>query len=127
VANVRTPARLLTVFAVLAGLFLMHGLPGQSCAAGSGMSAPVVADHAMSSGIMSSGIMSFGTMTSGHGSVCEFTAPSRDPIPVLALVLLAVAVLVTALWRPLLVGGPDRRGPPVSGAELLTLECVSRT
>jgi hypothetical protein len=112
-------ARLVTVFAVLAGIFLMHGLPAQSCAAGSGdMATMAVADHASHTEP---------AMSPGHGSPCVFTMPSRDHAPVLALVLLTVAALVTALWRPRLVGGPSRRGPPLSGPQLLTLVCVSRT
>ncbi|MFC0432468.1 hypothetical protein [Kutzneria buriramensis] len=107
-----TRARLLTLFAVLVGIFLMHGLPMQSCA-GDSMAAPMA--H-VAAGVSSS-----------HGGVCEFTAPSRDTGPLLTLVLVAVALLVTVLWRPLLVGGPSRRGPPLSGARLLTVVCVSRT
>ncbi|EWM12543.1 hypothetical protein KUTG_02847 [Kutzneria sp. 744] len=106
-------ARLLTVFAVLAGVFLMHGLPAQDCSAA--MPAMGAVAH--------TGM----DMGSGHGGVCVFTTPSRDHLPILALVLLFVAVLLTVLWRPLLVAGPSRRGPPLFGARLLTVVCVSRT
>jgi hypothetical protein len=116
---VTTSARLLTLFALLAGIFLMHGLPAQSCAAGAGdMPAMVDVGH---------GVQVEPAMSPGHGSPCVFTAPSRDQVPVLALVLLVVGVLLTMLWRPLLVGGPSRRGPPLAGARLLNLVCVSRT
>ena len=121
--GVTTGARLLTLFAVLVGIFLMHGLPAQSCAAGSGdMSTVITVDHAPHLGPAMGPAMG-----PGHGGVCVFTMPSRDHAPVLALVLLLVAVLLTVLWRPLLVGGPGRRGPPVSGVQLLTVVCVSRT
>jgi hypothetical protein len=113
VGTVTHGARLLTVFAVLAGVFLMHGLPAQDCSGAAMPSMTAVAHTGMD-------------MDSGHGGVCVFTTPSRDHAPLLALVLLFVAVLLTVVWRPLLVGGPSRRGPP-SGAELLTLVCVSRT
>ena len=114
-----TGARLLTLFAVVVGIFLMHGLPAQSCAAGSGdMSTIITVDHVAHLDP---------AMSPGHGGVCVFTTPSRDHAPVLALVLLVAAALLTVLWRPLLVGGPGRRGPPVFGAELLTVVCVSRT
>ncbi|MBB5890270.1 hypothetical protein [Kutzneria kofuensis] len=107
-------ARLLTVLAVLAGVFLMHGLPAQDC---SGVAMPTM------TAVAHPGM----DMGSGHGGVCVFTTPSRDQAPLLALVLLVVAVLLTVLWRPLLVGGPSRRGPPLAGAQLLTMVCVSRT
>jgi len=107
-------ARLLTALAVLAGVFLMHGLPAQDC---SGAAMPTMAATAHAG-------MDMG---SGHGGVCVFTTPTRDHAPILALVLLFVAVVLTVLWRPLLVGGPSRRGPPVFGARLLTVVCVFRT
>jgi hypothetical protein len=113
VGGVTSGARLLTVFAVLAGVFLMHGLPAQDCSGAAMPSMTAVAHTGMDMG-------------SGHGGVCVFTTPSRDHAPVLALVLLFVALLLTVVWRPLLVGGPSRRGPP-SGPELLTMVCVSRT
>jgi hypothetical protein len=113
---VRTGARLLTLFAVLVGVFAMHGLTTQDC---SGVAMPSMAAVAHADPGMDMG--------SGHGGVCVFTAPTRDQAPVLALVLLLVAVLLTALWRPRLVGGPSRRGPPLFGARLLTLMCVART
>jgi hypothetical protein len=119
VAPVTTGARLATLFAVLAGIFLMHGLPAQSCAAGSGdMPTMVVVDHALHAEPL---------MSPGHGSPCVFTMPFRDHAPLLALVLLVVATLLTVWWRPLLVGGPGRRGPPLAGPRLLTVVCVSRT
>ncbi|QUQ67562.1 hypothetical protein [Kutzneria sp. CA-103260] len=110
----RTSARLLTLVAVLVGVFAMHGLATRDC---SGVAMSSMAAHA------APGM----DMGSGHGGVCVFTAPSRDQAPVLALVLLAVAVLLTALWRPMLVPGPRRRGPPLFGAGLLTMVCVART
>ncbi|MFI9388267.1 hypothetical protein [Kutzneria sp. NPDC052558] len=112
----RTSARLLTLFAVLVGVFAMHGLAPQDC---SGMSMPSMSAMAHADAGMDMG--------SGHGGMCVFTAPSRDHFPVLALVLLAVAVLVTTLWRPVSTSGPSRRGPPLSGARLLTVVGVSRT
>jgi len=114
VGPVTPGARLLTVFAVLAGVFLMHGLPAQDCSGAAAMPSMTAVAH--------TGM----DMGSGHGGVCLFTTPSRDHAPVLPLALLFVAVPLTVVWRPRLVGGPSRRGPP-SGAELLTMVCVSRT
>ncbi len=92
----------------------MHGLATQDC---SGVPMPSMSAH------VDPGM----DMGSGHGGVCVFTAPSRDQVPVLALVFLAVALLVTTLWRPLSAPSAYRRGPPLSGARLLTLVCVART
>ena len=114
VGLVTSGARLLTALAVLAGVFLMHGLPAQDCG-GAAMSSMSAVAHTGAD------------MDSGHGGLCVFTTPSHDQGPLLALALLFVAVVLTVVWRPLLVGGPSRRGPPRSGAELLTVVCVSRT
>lgn len=93
----------------------MHGLPARDC---SGAAMPSMAHIHADAGM---------DMGSGHGGVCEFTAPSRDQAPMPALLLLAVAVLLTTLWRPRMAAGPSRRGPPLSGVQLLTVVCVSRT
>jgi len=132
-------ARLLTVCALVGGLFLMHGLPAQACAGGSGMAttamtgmatggpggqailsgAPVHGDHAAAR-----------PAGPGHGAPCVFTPAPRGLDALLALLLLATTAALAASARPARGAGPasrGRRAPPRAGPELLATLCVSRT
>jgi hypothetical protein len=124
-------ARLLAACAVLVGLFLMHGLPAQSCAAGSGMAttahpleaAPVPAmAHPPAAGTAMPG-------SAGHGTACVALPAPRGVDVLLALLLLAVATALLPAVRA--VGDaarhPSGRRAPPGGAALLTRLCVSRT
>lgn len=137
-ASARATARLLTVCSVLTGLFLMHGLPEQSCSGGAGMPAVMTAasmighggqpaltaapEHGDRAVVLPAG--------PGHGTVCVFTPAPRGIDTLLALLLLAAIVALAWPVRPALGGHRyprRRRAPPRAGAGLLTALCVSRT
>ena len=112
-------ARLLTLCAVLVGVFLMHGLPAQSCAGGSmpvtmTVMAPV---H----------VAPLTEMGPGHDDLCVFTMPSHGSDGLLALLLIAVVAWFAPLWPSSRVFRHRRRGPPLAGVRLLSQVCVSRT
>lgn len=125
-ASAGAMARLLTVCAVLIGLFLMHGLPAQACPAGTAMSA-VTTGHAEHPVL---GLGAHGDQAA-HGTPCVFTpAPRGIDAMLTLLLLLASAVVLVSPPRPALVGDrhPRRhRAPPRTGEQLLTRLCVSRT
>lgn len=139
-ASARVFARLLTLCAVLAGLFFMHGLPAQACAGGTGgmpatvttASPPVshLDSIALAAGpVHRDMVASLGAVVE-HGTPCDF-APAPRGIDVLLLLLLLAATV--ALASPRLPGGGGRRNPishrapPRTAGELLTALCVSRT
>ncbi len=136
----RAIVRVLTLFAVLVGLFLMHGLPAQACSGGTGMSATVMTQTAPGGPDGQALVGTAHALTTvgsaalpaapGHGAVCLFVSPPRGIDALLALLLLAAAVALVRIVRPPLgaVGGRRRhRAPPRAGMELLTRLCVSRT
>lgn len=136
----RAWTRALAVFAVLAGLFLMHGLAPQGCPSGEGMAitatptagtmradefmgaSPASADRHLSAAMSPVQIMA-----TGHGELCTATSPPQ-PSTGLAL-LLALAALITAAAA---MGSSTwtiqvrRRPPSPTGSALLTTLCVSR-
>lgn len=137
-ASTRVIARVLTVCAVLVGLFVMHGLPAQACPAGTGMAAASAAGHrgeparaTMSvQGEMSTAFPAVHTATPEHGTACVFTPAPRGIDELLALLLAATVALVSPAWRPTVAGyryPRSHRAPPGPGTELLTALCVSRT
>jgi hypothetical protein len=136
-APARAIARLLTLGAVLAGLFAMHGLAAQACPGGTGMSAPVMTAPATAHpggitpmrGPKAAALPSADADMPGHGTVCVFTPAPRGISALLALLLLAATVpLVSPAWPVVGVRSPiSHRAPPHGGAELLTTLCVSRT
>ncbi|MBA8928592.1 hypothetical protein BC739_005809 [Kutzneria viridogrisea] len=115
--------RTITVFAVLVGVFAMHGLPmavGTGCHGGStAMSATAMSGHADSGPVAAP--------AHHRGELCVFVQPdAADSSALLALAVLALTAfaLVLGLWST------DRpsRGPPLpSGAQLLLRLSVSRT
>lgn len=129
-------ARLLTVCALVGGLFLMHGLPAQACAGGNGMAttamtgmatggpaghatlggAPVHGDHA-----------TVRHAAPGHGTPCVVTPAPRGLDALLALLLLAATAALAASARPARSASRGRRAPPRAGPGLLATLCVSRT
>ncbi|MGW4385504.1 hypothetical protein [Streptomyces sp. NPDC004685] len=140
-ARRRGMARLLTLCAVLFGLFLMHGAPAtaaEGCHGAMAAAAPMSEGHADAA-------MEFATppaMThvSGpqasqarvmDGTTCVST-PARDlnPLPTGGL-MAVVAVLATAAFlvgRPVALGRTGRRGPPSPGGRSLLLQvCIART
>ena len=125
-------ARLLSLCAILLGLFLMHGSPAAAVdgchgrAASDGHpSAPASTESARTQ----PGTLRAADDMSGHGTLCVATpAEQRIPLPVAPLtVLFALAALaawaVHRAWRP---GGTGRRGPP-GGRGLLLQVCIART
>ena len=132
-------ARLLAVCALVTGLFLMHGLPAQACAGGSGMATAAMAGmatggpggHAVPSGAPVHGDHAVvWPAAPGHGTPCVFTPAPRGLDALLALLLLAATAAPAASARP--VRGArhtprGRRAPPRAGPELLATLCVSRT
>jgi hypothetical protein len=132
--------RLLTVCALVTGLFLMHGLPAQACAGGSGMATTAMTGMATSGpggqAIILSGAPVHGDHAAarpavpGHGTPCVFTPAPRGLDALLALLLLAATAALAASARPArgTRSAPrSRRAPPRAGPELLATLCVSRT
>ncbi|WP_330279002.1 hypothetical protein OHO83_08245 [Streptomyces sp. NBC_00569] len=131
-------ARLLTVCAVLFGLFLMHGSPAsaaEGCHGSMPAPAPVSVGHDGSSMTMAhapathhpgpavqAAVMS--------GALCV-AIPVHERIPVAAPGLLAVAaVTIAGAWTPAwlrALGGSGLRGPPTGGRDLLLQVCIART
>ncbi|WAL69683.1 DUF6153 family protein [Amycolatopsis cynarae] len=135
-------ARLLIACAVLAGLFAMHGLPAQGCAAGSGVHATAMSMTTTERGAEAvAPAVSQGDRTAAHpgtqgdrtagGVACVFTPASRGIDALLVFLLLAATVALA--WPAPLPGFAGRghprshRAPPRTGARLLTTLCVSRT
>ncbi|TCO54871.1 DUF6153 family protein [Actinocrispum wychmicini] len=122
----RAIARLLTVTAVLAGLFAMHGLPAQACPGGAGavMSEAMSADATSHHATPTSGDAAAPAM-SGHGSVCAATLTPRGSDTSSGVT--PVLVTSTPPTRTVHPRRPRDRGPPLAKADLLTTLCVSRT
>lgn len=139
-ASARVIARLLTVCAVLIGLLLMHGLPAQACADGTGGMAATAMTGMPASGHSDGTILAAGSVhgkmvgspaaAGEHGTVCVFTPAPRGIDALLALLLAAIVALVSSPRWPNLGGSHSpisHRAPPPTGADLLTALCVSRT
>ena len=138
-ASARAIARLLTVCALLAGLFFMHGLPAQACSGGTGdMSAMTTASTVghqdgitLAAGSAHRETVATVTAAAGHGTACVFIPAPRGLDVLLALLLLAATVALTSARRLPSLGRPrhriSHRAPPPAGATLLTALCVSRT
>jgi hypothetical protein len=136
-ASARAIARLLTVCAVLAGLFFMHGLPAQACSGGTGgmsaMTATSTAGHqdgiTLGAGSAHREMVATVTAAAGHGTACVFTPAPRGLDALLALLLFAATVALASAQRLPNFGGHriSHRAPPPIGATLLTALCVSRT
>lgn len=128
----RAFARLLILCAVLTGVFVMHGLPAQACAAGTGMPAAVmtVAGHGEQPAVVAHEDQTVARHTvPAQGEPCVFTPGPRGVDILTALVLLAATLALAPPVRP--SSGGDRwarshRAPPGAGTELLTTLCVSR-
>ncbi|MFN2479336.1 MAG: DUF6153 family protein [Pseudonocardiaceae bacterium] len=143
--STRALARVVAVCAVLAGLFLMHGLATQECHGGAGASASSMSTMpAATGGVVKpveamvhgslNGSARHSTSTDGadaapRGGLCVSTPPTLGLAGLLAL-LLAVGGLVL----PSAVPRPNRatpstnhgRGPPLAGSALLMNLCVCR-
>lgn len=134
----RATARLLAVCAVLAGLFLMHGLASQGCPSGAGMATTTTvathADHSMgfspapADRHLPAAMSPVHAMAAGHGELCNSTPPLQ-PSTLLTLLLALVALTATAatLGGSRWITQVGRRPPPLTGSALLTTLCVSRT
>jgi hypothetical protein len=149
--SARAAARVVAVCAVLAGLFLMHGLVTQQCHGGAGTSAssmthPAAAMPAAVGGTVnpvetmapaslnSSSVHSpstDGADADTPSGLCVSTPPTSGLIGLLALLLaIGVLVLASVVARPNLATCPRnhrRRAPPLAGSALLMNLCVSRT
>ena len=136
-ASARAIARLLTVCAVLTGLFLMHGLPAQGCAAGIGMPATAMpaaattghSEHPAPAALAHDDQAVAAPAAAEHGIPCVFT-PAPRGLGGLSALLLAATVALVSFARPTFGGdrySRSRRAPPRTGSELLTTLCVSRT
>ncbi len=135
-ASARVIARLLTVCAVLAGLFFMHGLPAQACSGGTGdMSAMTATSTTGHQGGITLGaraahreMVATVTAAAGPGTACVFTPAPRGLDALLALLLLAATVALASARRLPNLGRPRRRNghraPPPTGATLLAALCV---
>jgi len=136
-ASARAIARLLTVCAVLAGLFFMHGLPAQACSGGTGDMSATTATSAtghqggttLGAGAAHGEMVAAVTAAAGHGTACVFTPAPRGLDALLALLLLAATVAPASVRGRPNSGGHriSHRAPPPAGAALLTALCVSRT
>lgn len=133
-------ARLMTLCAVLLGLFLMHGAPAtaaEGCHSAMSHVAPIDDSHGRAE-------MSPAAEAAGHGATLEaspmpgtgggscVSTPAHERISLPAPSLLAVAVFV-ALMAGLSArlrtaeDGTGRRGPPDGGRDLLNRVCIART
>jgi hypothetical protein len=144
----RAAGRLVCVWALLAGLAVMHVLPSMACPeAGAGHSALTMptmpddhgpVDHAsviveptavtrQPTGLSAPGS---GAEAGMRGAVCSATPPSVSVAGLLALLALGLIAVTRPAWPG--PGGPSRRGPhrrapPRFGAILLHDLRVSRT
>jgi len=134
--SVRVAARVLTAGALLAGLFLMHGLvSGEVTGCSGGIRAMATSVMAPASAMTDAVAHADGTpvasvpRTGGHGEVCVSTPARLGLVGLLALASIGLAVLISAAWPR--VGEVRRecagRGPPRAGPALLVKLCVSRT
>lgn len=138
----RALARVVAVCAVLAGLFLMHGLATQECHGGteasmSSMSAvtgdmvtPVAAmvHQPLNRSAIHSGATGGATAVASSG-LCVSTPPTSALAGLLALLLaLGGLVLASAVPRPNRATRLENHGrpPPLAGSALLTNLCVCR-
>lgn len=142
-ADRRGLARLLSVCAVLCGLFLMHGAPA-TAAEGCHGAMSAVAHAPMTGGHDAAGMLSAPPAAHGSapamraaglpgmsGTLCVSTpAHERSPLPAPGPSAVAGAA-VLVLWGQARLraaaGGTGRRGPPPGGRELLLQVCVART
>ncbi|MCZ4101651.1 hypothetical protein G3I60_08720 [Streptomyces sp. SID13666] len=144
-ARRRGIARLLTLCAVLLGLFLMHGAPATAAEGCHGaMTATSPTPHRHATAAMTSTVPA--TMTTvttppamahpdvpqaSSGAMCVSTpARDRNPLPMGGALMAVVAVLVAGFLsnRPVSLGGSRRRGPPPPGGRSLLLTvCIART
>lgn len=143
-------ARLITVCAVLAGLFVMHGLPAQGCPGGMEASAPsmthlsmvhpvtvaTVAGRLDTATATLAGSVSHplahppsGADAGEPGELCMSTPPPPGWAGLALLLGTSVVGLASVLdsadraTRP---KGQRRRAPPLAGCALLMNLCVSR-
>ncbi|MFF2958834.1 hypothetical protein ACFVT1_07940 [Streptomyces sp. NPDC057963] len=133
----RTPgtSRLLVLCAVLCGLFLMHGAPASAAEGCHG--AMAATSHPPMTAAATAGQTAmpdeYGTARADaaapgrNGESCVSTH-ARDRLLPLLMALGLVILAVRVLGRPrTAVRGPDRRGPPSAGRQLLLQVCVART
>ncbi|MFD9892898.1 hypothetical protein ACFWY9_26430 [Amycolatopsis sp. NPDC059027] len=121
----RVIARLLTLCALLTGVFLMHGLPAQACAGGAMAEHGI--GHAMPAPPMAG--LPNAAPASEHGSVCVSTPPPRGWAALLLLLLLAVVLISVSppLSATRRFARFLRHRAPPRPPDLLTTLCVSRT
>ncbi|MCU7820650.1 hypothetical protein [Kitasatospora sp. DSM 101779] len=134
-------ARLLVVWAVLVGLFLMHGAPVAAggchddmtrAVAAPGMAAPPHAHTAVGAADDDRVPSAAPSEARAHGGAACLSTPAHGRITLAAPSLLAVLSLALlastcALRHPTGSAGLRRRGPPAAGRPLLHQVCVSRT
>ncbi|NEA60165.1 hypothetical protein G3I60_39895 [Streptomyces sp. SID13666] len=149
-ARRRSIARLLTLCAVLLGLFLMHGAPATAadgCHGAMSTASPTAHGHATTamnstapeamtpapSTVMTppGAQQHVADASAMRGAMCVST-PARDrtPLPAGGALMVVVAVLAAGLLahRPVPLGRPARRGPPPPGGRSLLLTvCIART
>ena len=132
--------RAMLLFAVLAGLFLMHGVSAPSMhgmpmpmQASTQVSAPMSSpmDSAMPDPVAASTTVSDAVPTTDHMECCETCVPLRPEG--LAGLFLALFLIVITLWRPRLPHAPRLvhphwpHGPPRTGVQTLRTLSISRT
>ncbi|MFI6686425.1 hypothetical protein [Streptomyces sp. NPDC050485] len=138
----RALARLLTLCAVLLGLFLMHGSPASAaggCHGASSATASMPYVHGSTamtpmaraaSPHPSGGVQARAVDGSAmhDGTLCVST-PARDRLPLPAPALAVPAALTALVWaaRPSSPARTGRRGPPTGGRGLLLQVCIART
>lgn len=122
------------LFAVLVGLFLMHGMSAGGVASGCHGQVTGGSPHAMSNSAATATTMT--TVASAdtgdaHGAGGDTCVPLRSDGS--SSLLLALAFVAIAVWPASMRGlvAPriprTRRGPPRSGADLLVIVSVCRT
>lgn len=141
-AGRRGLARLPAVFAVLLGLFLMHGAPATAAEGCHGAltataASPMAGGHdaavmttTMPAAHSPGPVVRAADAAGMHGELCVST-PAHERVHLPAPGLLAVAgagvLVLWALIRRAAADGTGRRGPPASGRGLLLQVCIART
>ncbi|MFJ2894926.1 hypothetical protein ACIO87_08575 [Streptomyces sp. NPDC087218] len=142
-------SRLLVLCAVLCGLFLMHGapvgaaggchdamttarepsgpLPAEPMEMAAHAAVPTEPSGHAAARYGGGPARAAGDLFSASGESCVFTQSRDRVLPLLLALGLVVLAVRGVTGRRAAVRGPERRGPPFGGRDLLLQVCVART